>query len=79
MDRHILANWIEEALKDLGGIGTVLAVNKHIWQHHQQELEASGDFFFKWQYEVRWAAHKLKEQGRLRLSARGKRGLWELV
>jgi len=76
MDRHILENWIEEALRDLGGIGTILAVNKHIWRHHQQEIEASGDFFFNWQYDVRWAAQNLSKAGKL-TRRRGRKGLWE--
>lgn len=79
MDRSIMGEWIVDALKDLGGLGTILAVNEHIWQHHEAELKASGDFFFKWQYEVRWAAAMLRKNGALVKGKTSRRGVWELA
>ena len=33
------------------------------WQTHESELPASGDLFFTWQYDIRWAAQHLQNVG----------------
>jgi hypothetical protein len=40
-------------------------------------LETSGDFFFKWQYELRWAGNKLVKDGKI--AKIEKTGIWELL
>lgn len=71
-----MKKWVLEALDDQGGSATVLQVAKHIWNQHEHDLRASGDFFYTWQYDMRWAALELRKQGRLEPS-RG-RGPWKL-
>lgn len=73
--REDLKNWVAEAL--VAGPASVPAVAKHIWDHHEAELRASGDLFFTWQYAMRWEAQKLQLAGKL--NKRGKSGIWELV
>ncbi|MAN98240.1 hypothetical protein [uncultured Roseovarius sp.] len=62
-DREDLKKWVVEALKDHGGQAALIDVAKHIWKHHEVELRASGDLFYKWQYDMRWAAMVLRKQG----------------
>jgi hypothetical protein len=69
--------WVEEALTALGGSGTVVEVAEAIWSRHEPDLRSSGDLFYTWQYDMRWAAQALRDTGRARLM-RGRRG-WELT
>lgn len=78
MGRHILSEWVLNALIALRGQATIKDVHKHIWKHHQKEIESSEDLFYNWQYEVRWAASKLRKDGRMKTSKDTQRGKWEL-
>jgi hypothetical protein len=64
--------WVVEALRANDGSATVVQVCQHIWRHHEEELRASGDLFYTWQYDVRWAATKLRKTGELRANAAGR-------
>jgi hypothetical protein len=69
--------WLLDALKSLGGSGTVAQVCKSIWESHQQELMGSENLLYTWQYDVRWAALALRKDGKL--APIGKRGSpWRL-
>jgi len=59
--------WVYEAVKFHSGRASVLAVAKHIWKHHSKEIEASGDDFYTWQYDMRWAAQKQRNRGKMRI------------
>lgn len=63
MNRSSMEKCVHEALKRLGGRATVVQVTRDIWQVHEIDLRASGDFFFKWQYEVRWGVAELRKKG----------------
>ena len=76
--REDLSLWVLEALRANGGRARLLDVCKHIWNHHEAELRASGDLFFKWQYDVRWAAQRLRHSGKLKALHQDKSGIWEL-
>jgi len=69
--KHDLQAWVLEALDVLGGSGTVTEVSKQVWHRHEAELRESGDLFFTWQYDLRWAAKGLRDR---RLLAPAKRG-----
>ncbi len=68
-----------EALKALGGSGSVVDVCREVWKRHEDVLRDSGDLFFTWQYDIRWAAQKLRDQGRLEPTARGAASRWILA
>lgn len=70
--------WVTEALKDLGGSATILAVAKHIWSHREAELRSSDNLFFKWQYDMRWAANRLRNTGVMKSVDDSTIGVWEL-
>ena len=52
MQKHDLEDLVVEALKALGGSGTIVDVAREIWIHHEAELRSSGDLFFTWQYDI---------------------------
>jgi hypothetical protein len=69
-DRENLKDWVYRAVEASGGQTKLVNVAQHIWKHHKEELEGSGDLFYTWQYEMRWAAQKLRDEGRLTLAGR---------
>jgi hypothetical protein len=74
-----LVPWLEEALKARDGRGTIAELCREIWQRHEPDLRTSGDLFYTWQYDVRWAAYRLRESGVLRPDAESPAGVWELA
>jgi hypothetical protein len=76
--RSDLQEWIVEALERLGGEASVVQVCRDVWRWHEDELHDSGDLFFTWQYDIRWAAQKLRDRGVLLADAETPRGVWQL-
>lgn len=76
--KYDLADWLHETLKDLGGRGTIIDVCRHIWLNHEADLRKSGDLFFTWQYDVRWAATELRNDGIMKAKGESPKGVWEL-
>jgi hypothetical protein len=76
--KNDLVDWVVEALTELGGTGSILQVSRAVWRRHEDDLRDSGDLFYTWQYDLRWAGQKLRDSGRL-LSVDGNRKLpWTL-
>ena len=75
-EREILKDWIIDALNAEGGSARVVDVCKQIWKRHEDDLRAAGDLFYTWQYEVRWAAQMLRDEGRLEGTPSKRRGWW---
>lgn len=73
-----LIEWLYEALKYSKGRGTIAKLCRIIWENHEQDLRKSGDLFYTWQYDVRWAAYQLRKEGRLKPIDRSPKGVWEL-
>lgn len=61
--RHDLQEWLVDALEAHGGSATIVQVCEHVWANHEGDLRAAGDLFFTWQYDIRWAATKLRKRG----------------
>jgi hypothetical protein len=72
--KYDLADWVVDALRALGGSASLIAVCRQIWEQHEAELRRSGDLFFTWQYDTRWAAYRLRVQRRLRPASESPRG-----
>ncbi|WP_197918258.1 hypothetical protein [Thiosulfatihalobacter marinus] len=70
-----LQEWVSQALRDLGGEAHLARIAEHIWNHHEDDLRKSGDLFFTWQYDMRWAAQNLQKVGKLRKLSRS----WRLL
>jgi hypothetical protein len=77
--RYDLEDWVVEALQALGGSATVLDVCQQVWQRHEHDLRASGSLFYTWQYDIRWAAHRLRRRRLLLPSQTSPQGVWELA
>lgn len=77
--RSSLARWVQSALSRRGGTATIAQVCEDIWRRHEDELRNSGDHFYTWQYEVRWAADHLRRKGVMKPAQQSPRGMWELA
>lgn len=73
-----LLDWVIDALGHLGGKSRIAPICKHIWDNHEVELRESGDLFYVWQYEMRWAATTLRRNGKLLGAKQTPRGVWQL-
>ena len=70
--RNDLQQWVVEALHELGGSGHQIDVAKILWRRHEPDLRESGDLFYTWQYDMRWAATRLRKAGILEENASGR-------
>ena len=77
--KNDLPRMVTEALSRLGGSGTVVDVCREVWHLHESELRASGDLFFTWQYDIRWAAQRLRNEGQLAPTQRGPGSRWSVT
>ena len=77
--KSALQEWVIEALRDHGGSARPIDVARHVWEHHEPELRGSGDLFYTWQYDLRWAAKRLRDSGRLRAKHGERTGTWDLA
>ena len=76
--RQDLIPVLTEALNAFGKRGTIVQVCEYIWKNYEQELRNSGDLFFTWQYDVRWAATVLRQQRKMKSADLSGKGVWEL-
>ncbi|HXB15653.1 MAG TPA: hypothetical protein VNV44_07885 [Solirubrobacteraceae bacterium] len=74
-----LQAWVVEAIEVWGGSAALIDVCRVIWRDHETDLRDSGDLFYTWQYDVRWAATGLRKRGLLHAADVSPRGLWELT
>ena len=77
--RDDLKPWIVNALRASGGRASVVEVCKHVWRNHEAELRQGGDLFFTWQYDIRWAATKLRHEGVLAATEPRSPTPWQLA
>lgn len=71
-----LTDWVLEAIEAQGGEARLVDVAERIWRNHEDELRASGDLFYTWQYDMRWAAQRLRNQGVLAPDDTTPQGVW---
>ena len=77
--REDMMDWIITCLKARGGRGWPREISKDVWHKYETELRSSGDLLYTWQYDIRWAAQKLRNTGVLK-PVHGRRDLpWELA
>jgi hypothetical protein len=74
-----LVTWTLEALRSMGGAGTAVQVCREVWLRHEPELRNSGDLFYTWQYDIRWAAQKLRNEGVLAQAPKGSNLPWRIA
>jgi hypothetical protein len=76
--KNDLPGWLTEALLELGGRASLVQLTRRIWKNHEEDLRASGDLFFTWQYDLRWAANKLRRSFVMKEAGDSPKGIWEL-
>jgi hypothetical protein len=74
-----LLPWVVDALKANGGRAKLVKVAKHIWDNHETELRSSGDIFYTWQYDMRWAAMRLRKLRQMQQASPSERSIWALA
>jgi hypothetical protein len=79
MKREDLVPIVEPALRHHGGEASIPKVAQFIWENHQAEIERSGKMLFTWQYDMRWAANKLRRLKKMIGAKISPRGIWQLV
>ena len=77
--REDLDTWVIEALRANNGSASIVEVCEFVWENHQDELRRSGDLFFTWQYDIRWAAYRLRKDGIMRHADSSPKGIWGLA
>ena len=75
MTREDLPHVVEEALRRLG---TTREGRRRYLEKHESELRASGELFYTWQYDMRWAAQRLRDTHKLTYADRGRK-VWQLI
>lgn len=66
LGRTLMKDWVIETLQELGGSGSILDICKIVWAKHGNEIQNSGEAFYTWQYEIRWAGDILRKEGTLK-------------
>lgn len=79
ISRSDLQDWVVSALRELGGSGSIVGVAKILWRDHENDLKASGDLFYTWQYDMRWACTKLRKNKVVCAAEATPKGVWRLV
>lgn len=74
MTKDDLCELVVRALRANGGKARIVDICKYIWENHENDLHHSGDLFFTWQYDMRWAGQKLRDQGVLLPAANSRNG-----
>ena len=65
-------------MSELGGSGSLVDVCTRIWEIHEIDLRNSGELFYTWQYEVRWAAGRLRRRRILKPVGICRPRVWEM-
>lgn len=79
MKKKDLKVWVKKALEENNKKARLVTVCKFIWANYKNDLENSGDLFYTWQYDVRWAALQLRKEGIMKPAHEQKNNYWELV
>lgn len=79
LTKQDLPRIVLDVLEHLGGSGSVVEVAREVWQRHEPELRVSGDLFYTWQYDLRWAAQELRNDGLLAPTSRGASSRWTVA
>jgi len=77
--RDDLEAWLQSALAALGGKAHVVEVCKEIWKTHGKEPQESVHLFYTWQYDIRWAANRLRRKKKMKPVEISPAGLRELL
>lgn len=75
MSRKDFKPLILEALNSNGGRSAIFQICQFIWDNYHHRISQDKKMLYTWQYEIRWAAMGLREDGLIELG-KFKRGVW---
>jgi len=78
LKREDLEDLVFDAVVANGGSATIVQVAEAIWSKHEPALRNSGDLFYTWQYDIRWAAQRLRDNGKFKDTKTAARSRWEV-
>lgn len=79
MIKSDLKECIKNALNHYDKKAKIPQICKFIWTNYESELRNSGNLFYTWQYDVRWAATELRREGTMKSKEEQTNGFWELA
>ena len=79
MTKYDLPDLLYTSLLNMGGSASIVGVCKYIWKNYEVELKSSGDLFYTWQYDIRWAATNLRKAKRMKDADISPSGIWEII
>lgn len=79
MTKEMLPDLLYGVLRDMGGRASIVGICKRFWCKYENELKNSGDLFYTWQYDIRWAATALRKTGRMKDANLSPSGVWEII
>ena len=88
MKRNDLPDILYDIIQQMGGRAKIIDIFKKFWQDYYDELSKSGDLVYTWNYDIRWAATKLRKAGRMKQAKEqentygqhiSSKGTWEIV
>ena len=78
MTKADLPSKLHQILITLNGESTIIRVCKAFWEEYENELRNSEDLFYTWQYDIRWAATKLRKSSIMINAETSPFGIWQL-
>lgn len=88
MERNDMPDILYDIIKKMGGKAKMMEIFKKFWQEYEVELKKSGDLFYTWNYDIRWAATKLRKNGKMKQAKEqentyghniSSKGVWEII
>lgn len=88
MERKDMPDILYDIIKQMGGKAKMMDIFKIFWQEYEDELKKSGDLFYTWNYDIRWAATKLRKENRMKQAKEqentygqdiSSKGIWEII
>jgi len=76
--KNTLCLIVYEGLEYYNGKANIIDIAKYIHKNYENLLKNSGDIYYSWQYDYRWAATQLRKEGKIKQSIECDRGIWEI-
>lgn len=89
MVRNDLPDLLYKTIQSLGGKASMMDIFREFWKFYASKLDPAEDMFYTWNYDIRWAATELRNNGRMKpahskenpgeLVDESPKGIWEII
>ena len=79
MRKEDLPDLLYKTIDSIGGEGSIVEICRAFWNQYESELKRSGDLFYTWQYDIRWAATTLRKYGKMVEADCCEKGIWIII